>query len=43
MVEYEAKTSPLTDYYEKQGTVRHVAGVGSLDEVQARIVTAVGL
>jgi adenylate kinase len=43
MVEYGMKTAPLTEYYEKQGTVRHVAGVGSLDEVQARIVKAVGL
>jgi adenylate kinase len=41
--EYLAKTAPLLDYYGKKGLVRAVDGVGSLDEVTARLKQAIGL
>ena len=37
---YNAETAPLLDYYGKQGKVLKVAGVGTLDEIFARIVKA---
>lgn len=40
--EYLAKTAPLLDYYAGRGLVRPVNGVGSLDEVTARIEKAIG-
>jgi adenylate kinase len=40
--EYLAKTAPLLDYYAGRGLVRAVNGVGSLDEVMARIKAAIG-
>lgn len=40
--EYLAKTAPLLDYYAGKGLVRPVNGVGSLDEVMARIKAAIG-
>jgi adenylate kinase len=43
MVEYASKTAPLTDYYEKQGAVRHIDGLGSVDEVEARIRKALAV
>jgi adenylate kinase len=43
LVEYETKTAPLTAFYEKQGSVRHVDGIGSLEDVQARIHAKLGL
>jgi adenylate kinase len=41
--EYLAKTAPLLDYYKKKGLVRAVNGVGSLDEVTARLKKAIGM
>lgn len=41
--EYLAKTAPILDHYKKQGVVMSVNGVGSLDEVTARIKGAIGL
>ncbi len=41
--EYLAKTAPILDHYKKQGVVKSVNGVGSLDEVTARIKGAVGI
>ena len=41
--EYLAKTAPILDHYKKQGVVKAVNGVGSLDEVTARIKAAIGL
>jgi adenylate kinase len=38
---YRAQTQPLIDYYSARGQVRHVNGVGSMDEVYGRIVEAV--
>lgn len=41
--EYLAKTAPILDHYAKQGVVKAVNGVGSLDEVTTRIKTAIGM
>jgi adenylate kinase len=38
--EYETKTSLLTGYYKTRGTLRAVDGVGTVDEVEQRIVDA---
>ena len=41
-VEYANTTAPLTAYYENQGVVRHIDGLGSVDTVEARILTKLG-
>jgi adenylate kinase len=41
--EYVAKTLPVLEYYAKKGLVRAVDGVGSLDEVTARLKSAIGV
>jgi adenylate kinase len=41
--EYLAKTAPILDHYQKQGVVKAVNGLGSLDEVTARIKAAMSL
>ncbi len=38
--EYESKTSQLTGYYKSRGVVRPVDGVGTVEDVESRIVTA---
>jgi adenylate kinase len=38
--EYVAKTAPILGHYGKQGIVNTVSGIGSLDEVEARIKAA---
>jgi adenylate kinase len=40
MQEYESKTALLTGYYKARGVVRPVDGVGTVDEVETRIVQA---
>lgn len=35
---YNAETAPLLDYYQRQGSVQTVPGIGSLDEIFQRIV-----
>jgi adenylate kinase len=40
MQEYESKTALLTGYYKARGVVRPVDGVGTVDEVEKRIVQA---
>lgn len=40
MVEYETKTALLVGYYKARGVVRPVDGVGSVDEVERRILAA---
>jgi adenylate kinase len=42
MVEYQTKTALLTGYYKARGVVRAVDGVGSVDDVEKRIVQALG-
>ena len=38
--EYHAKTAPLIDYYQKQGVLRRVDGVGALEAILDRIAHA---
>lgn len=40
--EYLAKTAPLLDHYKKQGLVRAIDGIGTLDEVTGRLKQAIG-
>jgi len=40
MLEYENKTSLLTGYYKPRGVVRAVDGVGTVDDVEKRIIQA---
>ena len=40
MLVYHAQTRPLLDYYDGQGKLRRVDGVGSVDAVTARITEA---
>jgi adenylate kinase len=42
MIEYETKTALLTGYYKARGVVRPVDGVGTVDDVEKRIVKALG-
>jgi adenylate kinase len=37
LVTYETQTKPLTEHYERQGLLRPIDGVGSVDAVHARI------
>ena len=39
---YEAQTKPLVDYYEKQGKLRRVDGMGTMDEVLQRVEKVLG-
>jgi adenylate kinase len=39
---YEDSTKPLIDYYEKQGKLRRIDGVGNMDAILARIMTVLG-
>lgn len=39
---YREETLPLVKYYRKQGVVKVIDGVGSADEIEARITSAIG-
>jgi len=39
---YEAQTKPLVDYYEKQGKLRRIDGVGKMDDILQRIQKVLG-
>ncbi len=39
---YEAQTKPLIDYYENQGKLRHIDGVGKMDDILSRIKAVLG-
>lgn len=39
---YGRETSPLKDYYKAQGKYKAIDGVGTLDEITARLVKAIG-
>jgi adenylate kinase len=39
--EYQEKTEPLLDYYEKQGKLHRVAGMGSIDTIFGNLCNAV--
>jgi adenylate kinase len=40
---YERQTAPLVDYYAKRGLLKKVEATGQVDEVYARLKTALGL
>ena len=40
--EYNDKTSPLKNFYEDQSKLRHIDGVGGLDDIFGRLVEAIG-
>jgi len=42
LVEYETKTAPLIGYYKPRAVLRPVDGVGSVDDVERRIVRGLG-
>ncbi len=39
---YRAQTAPVVAWYEQHGSVKHIPAVGTVDEVSARIRTALG-
>lgn len=39
---YEGQTAPLIEYYEKKGLLRRIDGTGEIEEVEARILKAIG-
>ncbi|MBX9449773.1 MAG: adenylate kinase [Taibaiella sp.] len=40
--EYLDKTTPVADYYQARGKLKAVEGVGSIDDIYARIQSAIG-
>jgi adenylate kinase len=40
LVAYEQQTKPLIEYYEKRSLARHLDGLGTMDEVYARVRAA---
>ena len=40
--EYNNKTAPLKNFYDTQSKLRHIDGVGGLDEIFDRLVLAIG-
>jgi adenylate kinase len=39
---YDGQTVPLVDYYRRQGILREIDGVGSIEEIRSRIKKALG-
>lgn len=39
---YESQTAPLIDYYRGQGLLRLISGVGSIDQIQQRVIDVAG-
>lgn len=39
---YDDQTVPLLDYYRGQGLLREIGGVGTVDEICARVIAALG-
>ena len=39
---FETQTSPLVDYYRKKGLLKEINGVGSVEEIRARVFQALG-
>ncbi len=39
---YESQTAPLANYYRERGNLREINGVGKVEEIQRRIVEALG-
>lgn len=42
LVAYRAQTKPLFDYYERKGLLRHVDGMGGIDDVTRAMFSAIG-
>ncbi len=42
LVKYHGETEPILPFYEAKGILRRVDGVGSIDEITARVVKALG-
>ena len=40
---YEAQTAPLIEHYREQGKLRVIDGVGKVEDIQRRIIEALGL
>ncbi len=40
--EYNSKTAPLKSFYEDQSKLRHIDGVGGLEDIFGRLVKAIG-
>ncbi len=40
---YEEQTAPLVEYYREQGKVRTIDGVGKVEDIQRRIIEALGV
>jgi adenylate kinase len=39
---YENQTAPLVDYYRQRNLLREIDGVGTIDEIRARVTGALG-
>jgi len=39
--EYEQKTAPLKEFYDRQGKLRRINGMGSIDEITGRLTAAI--
>ncbi len=39
---YDDQTAPLLNYYRGQGLLREIDGVGTVDEIRARVIAALG-
>ena len=40
---YREQTTPLTDYYRGKGNLKETDGLGPMDEIQGRILKAIGV
>lgn len=43
LAEYREKTAPIIPYYDRQGLLRRVSGEGGVDQVQRRVMDALGV
>lgn len=39
---YELQTAPLIDYYQSQGILRIISGIGSIEEIQKKVLEVTG-
>jgi adenylate kinase len=39
---YESQTAPLANYYRERGKLREISGVGKVEDIQKRIIEALG-
>jgi adenylate kinase len=39
---YESQTAPLVNYYRQRGNLREIDGVGKVEDIQKRIIDALG-